>query len=38
MTEWGNYEQVVQLAGPLKESQMTVQRLPHELIISVPKA
>lgn len=38
MTEWGNYEEVVRLAGPLKENQMTVQHLPHELVISVPKA
>lgn len=36
--EWGNYEEVVQLAGPLKDSQMTVKHLPHELLISVPKA
>jgi len=38
MREWGNYEEVVQLAGPLKDSQMKVERMPHELIISVPKA
>lgn len=38
MTEWGNYEETVHLAGPLKDKQMTVERLPHELIISVPKA
>lgn len=38
MTEWGNYEETVQLAGPLKDNQMKVQRLPHELLISVPKA
>lgn len=38
MTEWGNYEEIVRLAGPLKAAQMTVQHLPHELVISVPKA
>lgn len=38
VTEWGNYEEVVRLAGPLKANQMTVQRQPHELVISVPKA
>lgn len=38
LNAWGNYEEVVRLAGPVKDGQMTVQRLPHELIISVPKA
>jgi HSP20 family molecular chaperone IbpA len=37
-TEWGHYEEVVPLAGPLKEHQMKVQREAHELIITVPKA
>jgi hypothetical protein len=34
MTEWGNYEEV----GPLRENKMKIDRLLHELIISVPKA
>lgn len=38
LSEWGNYQETVQLAGPLKDSQMKVERLPHELIITVPKA
>jgi HSP20 family molecular chaperone IbpA len=38
MSEWGNYEEVVPLSGPLKSGQMKVERMPHELIISVPKA
>jgi len=38
MNEWGHYEEVVRLAGPLKDNQMKVQRMEHELIISVPKA
>lgn len=38
LSEWGNYEETVHLAGPLKDSQMKVERLPHELIITVPKA
>ena len=38
MTEWGNYEEVVPLSGPLKNDQMKIERMPHELIISVPKA
>jgi HSP20 family molecular chaperone IbpA len=38
LSEWGNYEETVQLAGPLKDSQMKVERQPHELIITVPKA
>jgi HSP20 family molecular chaperone IbpA len=37
-TEWGHYEEVVPLAGPLKEHDMKVQREAHELIITVPKA
>jgi HSP20 family molecular chaperone IbpA len=35
--EWGHYEEVVQLAGPLKQGQMQIQRQPHELLITVPK-
>jgi HSP20 family molecular chaperone IbpA len=35
--EWGRYEEVVQLAGALKQDQMQIQRQPHELIITVPK-
>jgi HSP20 family molecular chaperone IbpA len=38
MTEWGNYEEVVPLSGPLKSDKMKIERMPHELIISVPKA
>ncbi|HEX4119523.1 MAG TPA: Hsp20/alpha crystallin family protein [Verrucomicrobiae bacterium] len=38
MSEWGNYEEVVPLSGPLKSDKMKIERMPHELIISVPKA
>jgi HSP20 family molecular chaperone IbpA len=36
-TEWGQYEEEVPLAGSLKANQMKVERMPHELIITVPK-
>jgi len=37
-TEWGQYEQVVQLPTPGKADKMTVKYEGHELIITVPKA
>lgn len=37
-SEWGHYEEVVQLNGAVKDDQMKVQRKEHELIITVPKA
>jgi HSP20 family molecular chaperone IbpA len=36
-TEWGRFEQMVQLAGNLKSDQMKVERKNHELIITIPK-
>ena len=38
MSEWGQYEEVVQLPGPVKANQMTVKHEGNELIIDVPKA
>lgn len=38
VSEWGQYEQVVQLPGPVKADQMKVHRQGHELIITIPKA
>lgn len=38
VTEWGQYEQVIQLPGPVKADQMKVQHQGHELIITIPKA
>jgi HSP20 family molecular chaperone IbpA len=38
VSEWGHYEEVVQLNGVLKDDQMKVQRKEHELLITVPKA
>ena len=37
-SEWGHYEEVVQLNGALKDDQMKIQRKEHELVITVPKA
>jgi len=36
--EWGNYTQVVELAGKLNSSQMKVENKNHELLITIPKA
>ncbi len=36
--EWGSYDQTVQLAGNLKDNDMKIQREPHELLITIPKA
>lgn len=38
ISELGQYEEVVQLNGALKDDQMKVQRKEHELVITVPKA
>lgn len=38
VSEWGQYEQVVQLPTPGKQNQMTVKKDGHDLIITVPKA
>jgi len=35
---WGNYDQMVQLAGNLKADEMKVKRQTHELLITIPKA
>ena len=37
-SEWGEYEQTVQLPAPVKENQMTVKHDGHDLIITIPKA
>jgi len=36
-TEFGEYKQVIQLAGQVKTDQMKVDRKDHELIITIPK-
>lgn len=36
--EYRQYEQVVQLPGPVKADQMKVERKNHELFITLPKA
>ena len=38
VAEWGQYEQVIQLPGPVKADQMKVKHEGHELIITIPKA
>jgi len=38
VTEWGQYEQTIQLPAPVKTDQMKVDRQGHELIITLPKA
>jgi len=38
LTEWGEYEGMVQLAGTLRADQVKIDRKEHELIITVPKA
>lgn len=35
--EWGQYQQEVQLPGPVKGDQMKVKREGHELVITLPK-
>lgn len=37
VAEWGQYEQVIQLPGPVKADQMKVKHEGHELIITIPK-
>ena len=38
MTEWGQYEQTIQLPVPVKTGQMKIERKDHELLITLPKA
>ncbi|HEV2331049.1 MAG TPA: Hsp20 family protein [Verrucomicrobiae bacterium] len=38
VSEWGQYEQTVQLPTPVKSNQMTVKHDGHDLIITIPKA
>ena len=38
VTEWGQYEQTIQLPMPVKTDQMKVDRKGHELIVTLPKA
>lgn len=38
LTEWGQYEQMIQLPGPVKADQMKIERKDHELQITLPKA
>jgi len=35
---WGDYDQMVQLAGNLKADEIKVKRQDHELLITIPKA
>jgi HSP20 family molecular chaperone IbpA len=37
VTEWGQYEQVIELPTPGKAEKMTVEHKGHELIITIPK-
>jgi HSP20 family molecular chaperone IbpA len=37
VTDWGQYEQTVQLPTPVKTDQMKINRKGHELIITIPK-
>jgi HSP20 family molecular chaperone IbpA len=37
VTDWGQYEQTVQLPTPVKSDQMKINRKGHELIITIPK-
>jgi HSP20 family molecular chaperone IbpA len=38
VSEWGQYEQMIQLPSPVKAGDMKVVREPHELLITLPKA
>lgn len=37
VSEWGQYEQTVQLPSPVNQNQMTVKHDGHDLIINIPK-
>jgi HSP20 family molecular chaperone IbpA len=38
VTEWGQYDQTIQLPTPVKADQMKITRNGHELLITIPKA
>ena len=38
ISEWGQYEQSIQLPSPVKANEMKVTRHEHELLITLPKA
>jgi HSP20 family molecular chaperone IbpA len=38
VTEWGQYEQTIQLPAPVKADQLKIDRQGHELLITLPKA
>jgi len=38
VTEWGRYEQVIDLPAPVKAGEMKVDRKDHELVITLPKS
>lgn len=38
VSEWGQYEQVIQLPTPVKADEMKITRKEHELLITLPKA
>jgi len=38
VSEWGQYEQVIQLPSPVKANDMKIDRNGHELTITIPKA
>ncbi len=38
VTEWGQYEQTIQLPTPVKADHLKIERKDHELLITIPKA
>ena len=38
ITEWGQYEQIIELPGPVKSKHMEVDQAKHELLVTLPKA
>jgi HSP20 family molecular chaperone IbpA len=38
VTEWGQYEQTIQLPAPVKTDQLKIDRQGHKLLITIPKA
>ena len=38
VTEWGQFEQTIQLPAPVKSDGMKIERKNHELLITLPKA
>jgi HSP20 family protein len=38
VTEWGRYEQTIDLPAPVKSEQMKIERKDHDLVITLPKS